>query len=167
MNVVDRDLAERRWLEVVRPVTLGSEVAALAQSLGRVLAVDVVSAVDVPAFDRSNVDGFAVRAEDTFGASEEGPRRLRIMGDELAPGVVCVDPVTPGSGRPIATGAVVPRGADAIVMVEHAVTTRDGRVLVMKPVAPGAGVTFAGTDIARGELVLRKGTRLWVDVDRL
>ncbi|MCA1685812.1 MAG: molybdopterin biosynthesis protein, partial [Planctomycetia bacterium] len=160
LDVVDRDTAERSWRGAVRADVLGSETVPLAGSLGRVLAVDVVSGVDVPAFDRSNVDGYAVRAGETFGASEEAACELRLNDEEVATGVVPRRVVGPGTATPIATGAVVPRGADAVVMVEHAVVHRDGRLRVQRPVTPGGNVTFAGTDVARGELVLRKGVRL-------
>ena len=132
----------------------------MGRALGRVLAADVISGVDVPAFDRSNVDGYAVVAEDTFGASEEGPRVLRFNGEEVGTGVIPRLTVAKGTATPIATGAVLPRGSDAVVMVEHALSGRDGCLRVQRPVAPGGNVTFAGTDVARGELVLRKGTRL-------
>src|SRR4051812_5612249 len=84
LDVVDRDTAERRWREAIRARVLEAERVALAICLGRVLASDVITEVDVPAFDRSNVDGFALRAEETFGAAEESPRRFRINGEELA-----------------------------------------------------------------------------------
>ncbi len=115
--------------------------------------------VDVPAFDRSNVDGYAVRAEETFGASEEVPRSFRFNDEEIATGMVPRVAVEPGTASPIATGAMLPRGADAVVMVEHA-RVEGERLVVQRPVAPGAGVSFAGTDMAKGELVLRRGTRL-------
>ena len=141
LDVVDRDTAERRWLEAIRPRVLEAERVALATSLGRVLAGDVITEVDVPAFDRSNVDGFAVRAEETFGAAEESPRRFRLNAEELATGVVPRHVVGPGTATPIATGGMTPRGADAVVMVEH--TTIDGEgLLVLRPVAPGSGVTL-------------------------
>jgi putative molybdopterin biosynthesis protein len=161
LDVVDRDTAERRWWEWLRPRVLEAEPWPLAEALGRVLAEDVIADVDVPAFDRSNVDGFAVRAEETYGAAEESPRRLKLNAEELATGVVPRSAVAPGSATSIATGGMVPRGADAVVMVEHATIAGEGAdVLVVRPVAPGTGITFAGTDMARGELVLRKGVRL-------
>lgn len=160
LDVVDRDTAERRWRGAVRSVVLGAEDVPIGAALGRVLAADVVSGVDVPAFDRSNVDGYAARAGDTFGASEEAPAVLTRNAEDLATGVLPRLVVGPGTATPIATGAVLPRGADAVVMVEHAVAARDGRLIVQRPVTPGGNVTFAGTDVARGELVLRKGVRL-------
>jgi putative molybdopterin biosynthesis protein len=161
LDVVDRDTAERRWWEWLRPQALAPEEVPLAEALGRMLASDVAAGIDVPGFDRANVDGFAVIAAETYGAAEEEPRPLRLGVEELATGVVPRVPVTPGMATTIATGGMLPRGADAVVMVEHTTLSRDGSlVLVHRPVAPGAGVTFAGTDMARGELVLRKGTRL-------
>jgi putative molybdopterin biosynthesis protein len=159
LEVVDRDTAERRWWGLLRPDVLGTERVPLDQALGRVLAADVLAGVDVPAFDRSNVDGYAVRAEETFGAAEESPLRFRLNSEEIATGLVPRWTVDPGTATAIATGGMVPRGADAVVMVEHATIDRDALV-VFRPVAPGAGISFAGTDMARGELVLRRGTRL-------
>ena len=120
LNVVDRDTAERRWWDVIHPEPLGPEVVPLAAALGRVLADDVAADVDVPAFDRSNVDGYALRAEETYGAAEETPRRLRLNPEELATGVVPRRSAMPGMATPIATGGMLPRGADAVLMVEHA-----------------------------------------------
>jgi putative molybdopterin biosynthesis protein len=159
LDVVDRDEAERRWRAALRPRALGTESIELAAALGRVLAADILARVDVPAFDRSNLDGFAVQSADTFGASDEVPLWLRLVPEEAATGRVPGRALEPGAAMPIATGGMLPRGADAVVMVEN---TRLGgdRVAVVRPASPGAGLTFAGTDIARGELVLRTGTVL-------
>jgi putative molybdopterin biosynthesis protein len=155
LNVVDRDEAERRFraaLGALRPHRV--EEVPLAQALGRVLAEDVVSLVDVPAFDRSNVDGWAVQASDTYGASEASPRRLRRLAESVVMGAVPKGTALPGAAMAIPTGGVVPRGADAIVMVEH--TRLDGdTVIVDKAVTPGRWVTYAGTDVAQGEVILR------------
>src|SRR5262245_25278871 len=88
LDVIDRDEAERRFHAVLDLRPLGAEVVALDQALGRVLAQDVAAPVDVPFFDRSNVDGYAVRAADTFGAQEERARRLRINDESIAAGTV-------------------------------------------------------------------------------
>ena len=125
----------------------------------RVLSRDVVSPVDVPSFDRSNLDGFAVRAADTYGAQEESPIVLRLLDEVIATAVVPQCEVIPGTAATIATGGMLPRGADAIVMVEHTEAS-DGTVHLRKSVTPGFGVTFAGTDITRGETVLRRGDLL-------
>lgn len=159
LEVIDRDEAERRFHAVLDLRPLGDETVPLGQALGRVLASDVAAPLDVPFFDRSNLDGYAVRAADTFGAMEERPRRLRINADSVAAGVVPQTEVLPGTATVIATGGMVPRGADGVVMVEH--TTVDGdEVRVVRPVVPGAGISFAGSDIGQGEIVLRRGELL-------
>jgi putative molybdopterin biosynthesis protein len=159
LDVIDRDEAERRFRAVLDLRQLEAEEVGLDQALQRVLAGDVVAPFDVPSFDRANVDGFAVRAEDTFGASEDRPASLHLNDEVLATGIVPTQEVSTGSATTIATGAVVPRGADAVVMIEY--TDADqSLLLVRRPVAPGANITFAGTDIGRGETVLRRGDLL-------
>src|SRR5438552_4198711 len=88
LSVVTRDEATARFREHLRLAPLGAEVVSLQQALNRVLAQDVLAGVDVPGFDRSNVDGFAVQASDTFGAMEETPRTVRTNSEVLAPGIV-------------------------------------------------------------------------------
>ncbi|MBI4955239.1 MAG: molybdopterin biosynthesis protein [Myxococcales bacterium] len=157
LTVLSRDEAMRRFraaLGELRPRRV--EAVPLDQALGRVLAEDVASPVDVPGFDRSNFDGWAVSAADTFGATEHTPRRLRRLADAVAVGAIPAATVAPGTAMAIPTGGVVPRGADAVVMVEH--TQLDGDdVVVTKAVTPSRAITYAGTDIARGEVVLRGG----------
>jgi putative molybdopterin biosynthesis protein len=155
LDVIDRDEAERRFRAVLDLRPLETEEVPLASALNRVLAGDVVAPLDVPSFDRSNVDGFALRAEDTFGASEEKPRSLRLNAEVLATGMMPTLAVGLGSATAIATGAVVPRGADAIVMIEQT-DTADVTLLIRRPATPGMNITFAGTDIGRGETVLRR-----------
>lgn len=159
LDVIDRDEAERRFRAALELRPLGEELVPLAEAWQRVLARDVVSEVDVPSFDRSNFDGYAVRAADTYGASEEVPRRLTLLAEVLSPGVTPRCEVAAGTAVTIATGGMLPRGADAVVMVEHA--DADGSELrVAKAVAPGFGVTFTGTDVAAGETVLWRGELL-------
>src|SRR6202021_393068 len=105
---------------------------------GRVLAARVVSPVDVPSFDRSNVDGFAVVAEDTFGASEEVPRCARLSNEEIHTGVIPTTVIQPGNAVSIATGGMVPRGADAVVMVEHS-ELRGDELQILRAVTAGSG----------------------------
>src|SRR5437870_4518296 len=156
LNVLDRDEAERRFRAVLDLSPLAAEQVSLPAALGRVLARDVVAPLDVPSFDRANVDGFAVRAEDTFGASEQEPRTLLLNSEVLATGKLPEQPVAAGTATAIATGAVIPRGADAILMVEHT-DIQDAVLYVRRSAAPGANITFAGTDIGQGETVLRRG----------
>jgi putative molybdopterin biosynthesis protein len=156
LEVIDRDEAERRFRAAVDFRPLGPEEVALGDALGRVLADDVVAEVDVPSFDRSNYDGYALRAADTYGASEEEPRTLRLLPEVVATGVVPQSEVAMGTAVTIATGGMLPRGADAVAMVEDC-DIEEEQLTVRKAVTPGFGVSFAGTDIARGETVLRQG----------
>lgn len=159
LEVVDRDEAERRWRSVVRAGPLGRESAALEDLIGRVLAEDVRSEVDVPGFDRSNMDGFAVRAADTFGASEARPVRLSLNSETIATGVEPSLEVAEGTATQIATGGMLPRGADAVVPVELTDVDEDtGTLVVRAPRVPGAALSYAGTDVGRGETVLFEGT---------
>ena len=161
LEVIDRDEAERRWREVIDATPTGVEIASIGELLGRVLAEDVCSDVDVPGFDRSNMDGFAVRAADTFGASEEEPVRLRLNRETIATGIAPEQEVLSGTATMIATGGMLPRGADAVSPVEHTDLEDEGRTLVVRQSrVPGAALSFAGTDMGRGETVLFAGTRL-------
>jgi putative molybdopterin biosynthesis protein len=159
LQVLDRDEAERRFRAAIQCAPLGAEIIPLDAALGRVLAADVVSPVDVPSFDRSNVDGFAVVAEDTFGASEEVPRAVVLEDEEIPTGIVPATVLHPGKAVLIATGGMVPRGADAVVMVEYA-ESRGRELRIARAVTAGSGISFAGTDITAGETVLREGQLL-------
>src|SRR5262245_34041031 len=143
LHVLDRDEAERRFRNAIELVPRGIERVPLDAALGRVLAVDVVSPVDVPSFDRSNVDGYALIAEDTYGASEERPRTARLGSEVIHTGVVPTTAIQTGEAVSVATGGMIPRGADAVVMVEH--TDVVGRELrVARAAAAGHNVSFAG-----------------------
>src|ERR1041385_8985528 len=159
LQVVDRDEAERRFRAAINLAACGIETVPLDAALGRVLAADVVSVVDVPSFDRSNVDGFAVVSEDTFGAAEEVPRCVQLDEEIIHTGIVPTTTVRRGRAVSIATGGMIPRGADAVVMVEHA-EVRGDQLRITRAVTPGSGVSFAGTDITAGETVLRSGQLL-------
>ncbi|HEV8320004.1 MAG TPA: gephyrin-like molybdotransferase Glp, partial [Myxococcota bacterium] len=163
LEVVAPQEAARRWRAVLRLGPLAAEEVPLAQAHGRVLAADVGAPGDVPGFHRSDVDGFAVRAGDLAGASEDRPATLRWSGARLGAGARPGPEHAVGAGEAVAveTGGVVPRGADAVVMVEY--TEADaaaGAVRVARPAVPGQNVTFAGADVTRGETVLWAGERL-------
>jgi putative molybdopterin biosynthesis protein len=159
LQVLDRDEAERRFRAALDLTPRSIERIPLDAALGRVLATDVLAPVDVPSFDRSNVDGFAVVAEDTFGASEEMPRSVRLVHEHIHTGVVPEVTIRAGEAAAIATGGMMPRGADAVVMVEYA-EARSGALRIARAVTAGSGVSFAGTDITAGETVLRQGQLL-------
>lgn len=137
------------------PAPLPAETVALDVALGRVAAEDALSLVDLPPFDRSAMDGFAVRAADTAP-----PRALRVAG-ELAAGDVAADALAAGTALGITTGAALPPGADAILRVEDA-RVEDGRVTPVAPVDGGLHVRFRGEDVARGDVLAPAGTALGV-----
>jgi putative molybdopterin biosynthesis protein len=161
LEVVAADEARRRFEACIDRAPLGPESVSLGASLSRVLAADVVAPVDAPPFDRSNVDGFAVRAADTVGASDGAPKRLKLNAEVIACGVEPTVEVAPGTATAIATGGVIPRGADAVVMIEHTELIEDDAapaIELFRAAASGQLVSYAGSDIARGETLLRQGT---------
>jgi molybdopterin molybdotransferase len=131
------------------------ERVALLHANGRVCAADVQSTRDVPPFSRAGMDGFAVMAGDTFGASRYEPKPLRVI-DKVYTGEVGSKPLEPGTAVEIATGAPIPAGADAVVMVEETERTGD-EVRILTPVYPRQNVGKQGADIAVGQTVIRDG----------
>ncbi|WP_457550591.1 molybdopterin biosynthesis protein [Archaeoglobus sp.] len=144
----------RRILESLT-IDLGVEEIDILEAYNRVLAEDVYAKCDVPPFDRATMDGFAVKAEDTFLAEEDKPIKLKIVGSVKA-GVIPSVEVERGCAVEISTGAVMPKGANAVVMVEYT-TSKDNYVYIYKPVAPMENVASAGSDAMAGELIVRKG----------
>lgn len=137
---------------------LEPERVPIIEALGRVLAEDIYSEIDIPPRANSAMDGYAVLAADTTAAGPQTPKRLRIIGD-LAAGYVTETEVTPGTAIRIMTGAPIPPGADTVVRFED--TERDGEwVNIFVAVPVGKNVRPAGEDVRRGELVLRRGTRI-------
>jgi len=160
LEVVDRDEAIARFHRHLHLCPVGIESVHLERALNRVLARPVIAEVDVPGFDRASVDGFAVRSSDTARASVRAPTVLQLNPEILTPGVAPRLPVTAGVASLISTGGMVPRGADAVIMVEHTETIQiDGTtaVEVHRPAGAGQFIAFAGSDIARGETVVRAG----------
>ena len=130
----------------------------LEEASGRVLAEDVVAGFSVPPFDRSSMDGYAVKAEDTFGSSSFNPKRLKLIGVQHA-GELFEGEVGQGECLQVATGSPIPRGSDAVVMVEF--TKLNGEIVdIEKPVHPGANISPCGEDIVEGETVLKEGAYL-------
>ncbi|MDB5507812.1 MAG: molybdopterin biosynthesis protein MoeA/LysR substrate binding- protein [Hyphomicrobiales bacterium] len=160
LTILSRDEAVARFEAALFPWARSHEVCALAESLGRTLAVDVVAPIDVPPFDRSNVDGFAVRSRDVADASEAGPVRLALNAETIACGVAPKILVGRGSATPIATGGPVPRGADAVVMIEHTEAIGDASIDLRRAASPGQFISHAGSDMARGEMLLRAGAEI-------
>ena len=152
----DVEHVERLLEQLVHP--LAPESVSLLECSGRVLTSDIVAAVDVPSFARSAMDGYAVRGEDTFGASTYNRLSLGLCGEAL-PGRAFSGKLGSGQAVRIMTGAPIPEGADAVVMAEVC-EERDGRVFVSEAVGPRKNVGDVGEDINRGDVVLRAGRRL-------
>ena len=142
---------------------LEEEESPILDSLGQVLAEDICSGIDVPPLDNSAMDGYAVRSEDTGGASEQSPRLLRVI-DTVPAGSISRREVETGTAIRIMTGAPVPGGADSVVMFEDTdETQRQGRpaeIGVLREVEAGLNIRRAGEDIAKGSMVLSQGTVL-------
>ena len=156
LNVVTREEAVRIILEKI-PEAAEAETVGLPDALGKVVAEDILSPEDLPAYARSTVDGFAVHAADTYGCSEALPAMVTyagkvLMGEDekrVLPKASCMQ---------VPTGGQVPEGADAVVMVEHSEDLGDQFRYMLKPVAPGENVNAKGDDIALGEVAVPKGT---------
>ena len=150
--------AKALLLEAAAPVERIERIA-LAQASDRVLATPVLSAIDVPPFDRAAMDGYAVIAEDTFGAGRYEPRVLRCV-EKLYTGALATRTLAPGECIEIATGAPLPGGADAVVMVEETERANDTDVRVFTPVYPRQHVGRRGADMTAGQTVLPAGAAL-------
>ena len=150
--------ALRRLEEAIPAEPVGTARVRLEEALWRVLAEDVVAEIDVPGFRRATMDGYAVRAEDTYGADVDRPVRLKLVGhvEVGKPALACVGP---GECVEVATGAMLPEGADAVVRIE-ATERQERDVLVFEAVAPGQNIMERGADVRAGEAVLCSGELL-------
>ncbi len=136
-----------------------TEEVALVEGLGRVLAEDVYSDVDIPDFDRSTMDGFAVKAASTFGASEANPAYLNVCG-QVRMGMPPDFAIGPGEAARIATGGMLPQGADSVIMIEHTDALDDTTIEAYRSVAPGQHVIEKGEDIRHTGTALTRGRRI-------
>ena len=158
LTVLPPQEARARFAQAYTPRPRGTERVTLRDAYRRVLAVDVIAHEDLPEFDKSTVDGYAVRAADTAGAAERGPAHLEVVG-EVQMGTRPGFAVGPGEAARIPTGGMLPPGADAVIMVEHT-EAREGTVGVGRRAAAGENVIRRAEDVRGGEVVLRRGARL-------
>ncbi len=158
LAILSREDALKRFEAALFPRVALAEERPLTGAPGYPLAHDIVADIDVPPFDRSNVDGFAVRSADLASAGEATPVRLVLNDEVIACGTAPARPVLSGTATSIATGGPLPRGADAVVMVEHTQPAGARAIDIRRAASPGQFVSYAGSDIARGEAVLRAGT---------
>ncbi len=158
-NVVDAETALGLLIGNLGVKTLNEVLMKIEEALGMVSARDIISAEDLPSFARSTVDGYAVRAEDTFGATETMPVYLDLFHEILMSQEA--DFLLPHyKASKIPTGGMLPEGADAVVMFEHVQIVDKQMIEVLKSVAPGENVIQVGEDVKRGDVVIRKGQRM-------
>ena len=138
---------------------VGSETISVEKAVGRILSADIVSPEDLPPFARSSMDGYAVRAKDTFGATESLPAFLEVVGEVLM-GEKPTVRVEQGQAVKIPTGGMLPEGADSVVMIEYCHILDENTIEVAKSVSPLENVISPGDDIQAGDILLRKGHRL-------
>ncbi|MGQ9565027.1 MAG: molybdopterin molybdotransferase MoeA [Candidatus Bathyarchaeales archaeon] len=144
------DEALRVYFETVKPKRLGAVMVPLHEALNRIAAQDIIAEKDLPSFNRSAVDGYAVKATDTMNATQFNPKILQITSDET---------IRKGEAKIIWTGKPLPSGADAVIMLEH-VKRLDHKIRVETQVTPGENVSKKGEDIQKGQVAVKAGTRL-------
>jgi molybdopterin molybdotransferase len=149
--------ALERFFANVTVEKLNSELVSPEEAFGRVLAEDAISKVNVPSHDRAAMDGYAVVALDTFGSSQTSPALLSLV-NRVDMGKYPTFQLRRGEIAEIATGAVLPAGADAVVMLEYARKIDEKQVEILIPVTPGENVSKTGEDVRNGDLVLKEGT---------
>ena len=153
------EIVDKHFPSNKRMGSFNDEEISIISASGRVLAQDIVSAEDLPAFNRSTVDGYAVLASDTFGCSESIPAVLTLTGEVLT-GSKAAEPVLPGTTVIVSTGGEIPPGADAVVMHEFTEDYGNGVIGINKPAAPGNNVIFKGDDVSGGQTILKAGKKL-------
>jgi len=146
-------------MKQVPKMDIAVENVPLLSAVGRILSHDLISPADVPPFDRAAMDGFAVRAEDTYGASAASPILLHSVSG-VGIGVVPTVRITRGDAAFVVTGGPMPQGANAVVMVEYTKKTSNGSVEISSEVHPAENVSRIGEDVRKGSTVLKEGTRL-------
>jgi len=151
--------ARRILYEALQTVSLPSETIPVQGSLNRILAEDVGADASVPAFEKSAMDGYAVVAEDTFGSSQTNPSLLKLVGESKI-GELPMKTLRKGEAIAIATGAPVPQGANAVVIVENTKRLDTGDVEMYAAVAPGENISHIGEDVKQGTVVLERGRKL-------
>lgn len=157
LDLISIEEAKRMFYEHFK-ITHSVTKVSIWDAGGNVLAEDITAECDVPPFDRARMDGYALIASDSFEADEDNPITLKVIG-EIPAGVVSDIEVNVGECTIISTGAVIPKGANSVIMVEYTEKEKS-QVKLYRPVVPGENIMFAGSDIKIGEIVLRKGNRL-------
>lgn len=158
-NYIPAEDARRMILNELDDMELRKELLPLDQAFQRVLAEDIVAPEDLPGFARSTVDGYAVRARDTFGAKDTSPAYLNLA-PEILMGAIPGFALRPGEAAPIPTGGMLPEGADAVVMLEHSQKASESLIEIMHASAQAENVVQKDEDVKAGQQVLSRGSRL-------
>ena len=157
LDLVSSDEAIAIFLNAYKPISLKSERVSVAESIGRVTSTNVYSNQDLPEFHRSSVDGYAVIAKDTYGASDSLPVYLSLIG-EIRMGQQALLDINKGESVLIHTGGMLPNNANAVVMAEYVQQTVTNEIEVFQPVAEGDNVIYKAEDIKKGDIVVSKST---------
>ncbi|WP_202707853.1 gephyrin-like molybdotransferase Glp [Sporosalibacterium faouarense] len=158
-NVISVGEAKERLLKRVKNKYLKIETINLVQALNRVLAEDIVSDINVPEFNRSTVDGYAIQSKDSYGATETVPSLLNYKG-EVSMGTKTDLEVNPGEAVYVPTGGMIPNGADSVVMIENAENMAGESIFVYKPISNGENLILKGDDIKKNQTILSVGKKL-------
>lgn len=155
-NVVTIDEGRKLILENFNEFELETELVNILDAVDRTLAVDVISDINVPEFNRSTVDGYGIMVEDSHGATQTIPSILNILG-EVKMGEISNIKIRPGEAIYIPTGAMVPEGATGVIMIENTEKMGEDTLLLNKPISKGENMVYIGDDIKKDELTLEKG----------
>jgi len=158
-NVVSVEEGRRMMLEVFKDYRFDLEEISIFEGTDRVLAEDIIAKENVPGFNRSTVDGYAVKSSDTHGASESIPSFLTLLG-EVRMGEKADIKISNGEAVYVPTGGMIPEGADAVIMIEYAEKLDDSTLMVYRPVSVGENVTLKGDDIKSDEKAIVRGKKL-------
>ncbi|MGI6643463.1 MAG: gephyrin-like molybdotransferase Glp [Bacillota bacterium] len=158
-RVLTVDEARERLFDSWKVTPMSCTRVGLQEALGRVLAKDVISDEHIPPYSRSTVDGYAVMAKDTFGATQSLPAVLSLVMD-IHMGEVPTGLLLPGQAARIPTGGVLPQGADACAMIEHTEALDGQTILLERPLSPGENIILRGEDIGKNEMIMKSGTVL-------
>lgn len=162
-DLVSVEEARKKLLEVFKDYVFGNEKVSLIEANNRILAEDIYSEVNLPDFNRSTVDGFAIKTEDSHGANQSIPSLLNILG-EVEMGKKAEFKVDSGQAVYVPTGGMIPEGADGVVMIEYTEKLDEESLMVYKPISSGENVILKGHDIECGELALEKGRKIYPEV---
>lgn len=154
-NVKKVSVAKEELYNKFKNYSFGAEEVNILDALDRTLSEEIISNINVPEFNRSTVDGYAIKSSDSHGASETMPSFLNVVG-EVKMGEVSQVTINPGEAAYVPTGGMIPKGADGVVMIEHIDKLDDNTIFVFKPITVGENMIYKGDDIKSGEAVLNK-----------